>query len=109
MKRIKRVLLLWGFLFTVCLAQGHDASGVWQSTTGYVFRIPASSQYFDLIITGPNGERAVGQGQWVEMGQSFTYTVSGMSGSAYVSYNAQYDALEVRGPGGTSWWRRTGR
>ena len=106
-----RHLKLLFALFTLLLAapvlpQQYDASGVWRSTTGYVFRIPASTQHFDLIITSPSGQRMLGQARWVQKGHSFTYTVSGMSGSAFASYNAQYDALEVRGPGGTSWWRR---
>jgi hypothetical protein len=92
---------------TPVLSQQFDATGVWRSTTGYVFRIPESSRPFELIITSPGGQRTLGQARWVREGYSFTYTVSGMPGNASASYNAQYDALEVRGPGGTSWWRRT--
>ena len=88
------------------LSQQHDASGVWRSTTGYVFRIPHSPRQFELVITSPSGQRTVGQARWVQEGRSFTYTVAGVPGNAIASYNAQYDALEVRGPGGTSWWRR---
>jgi hypothetical protein len=107
MKSIKiLVALLLLSVLTPAMSQQYDASGVWRSTTGYVFRIPASTQYFDLNITSPQGQTMRGQGQWVQKGHSFTYTVSGMSGSAFVSYNSQYDALEVRGPSGTSWWRR---
>jgi outer membrane biogenesis lipoprotein LolB len=109
MSRVKCLLLLLVCLCGPVIAQGADASGVWQSTTGYVFRIPASSQHFDLIITAPNGQRMLGQGQWVQTGQSFSYTVSGMSGSAFANYNPQHDALEVKGPNGTSWWRRASR
>jgi hypothetical protein len=96
-------------VLTPALSQQYDASGVWRSTTGNVFTIPASSEYFDLIITSPQGQTLLGQGQWVKKGHSFTYTVSGVSGSAFASYNSQYDALEVRGPNGTSWWRRVSR
>ncbi len=88
------------------LSQQYHASGVWRSTNGYLFRIPESSRHFELVITSPDGQRTLEQARWVREGHSFTYTVSGTPGTALASYNAQYDALEVRGPGGTSWWRR---
>ena len=88
------------------LSQQYDACGVWRSTTGYVFRIPDSSRHFELVITSPTGQRTLGQARWVQEGRSFIYTVAGVPGNALASYNAQYDALEIRGPRGTSWWRR---
>jgi hypothetical protein len=109
--KTEKIVLILMLLFTLtpALSQQYDASGVWRSTTGYVFRIPASTHDFDLIITAPKGQTMLGQGQWVQNGHSFTYTVSGVSGSAFANYNSQYDALEVRGPSGTSWWRRVSR
>jgi hypothetical protein len=107
MKRTLVLLFLSLFLLQPTLAQGYDASGVWVSNSGNVFTIPYSEKYFDLIITTTDGRRMIGKGEWVQKGQSFTYTVSGVAGSAYVSYNAEADALEVTGPNGTSWWRRS--
>ena len=104
LKRLFALMLL--IVAAPALSQQYDASGVWRSTTGYVFRIPESPAQFELVITSPGGQRILGQARWVREGQSFTYTVSGTRGTALASYNAQYDALEVRGPGGTSWWRR---
>ena len=107
MKRILVLLCLSFFLLEPGLAQGYDASGVWVSSSGNVFNIPYSEKYFDLIITTTDGRRLIGKGEWVQKGQSFTYTVTGVPGSAYVRYNAQADALEVSGPNGTTWWQRS--
>jgi len=106
MRSLKLLFTLVLMVAAPALSQEYDASGVWRSTTGYVLRIPESSRHFDLVITSPDGQRTLEQARWVREGHSFTYTVSGTSGTALASYNAQYDALEVRGPGGTSWWRR---
>lgn len=108
-KRFLGVLVLVAlFVIQPTLAQDYDASGVWQSTTGNTFVIPASEDSFDIYIELADGSEMSGEGEWDEYGYSFSYTVDGMAGSAYVEYDSESDALRVTSPSGTtSWWQRT--
>ena len=101
-------LLLLGTITVPVRAQdaSRGAVGTWTSSTGNTFKIPRSRSHFDLIITTTNGLRMIGQGAWVQYPNTFTYTVSGVSGSSVCTFDGQ--GIKVQGPGGTSYWRRLG-
>ena len=84
-----------------------SASGLWKSDTGNTFRIPASTQAFDIIITTASGQRMIGQGSWVQYPYSFSYTVSGTPGSSVCTFSSRNpNRLKVVGPAGTHYWQR---
>ncbi|MCA9790765.1 MAG: hypothetical protein KC910_03190 [Candidatus Eremiobacteraeota bacterium] len=107
MKQTSLVLMVALLLVLPALAQDYDASGVWRSTTGNTFTIPPSDTDFDIYINTTDGRKLHATGEWDEVGYSFYYTVDGMSGAAYVEYDADQDALSVTSHEGVqSWWRR---
>lgn len=52
-----------------------SAVGVWKSTSGNSFTIPASQTDFDIVCKNQKGEKSLLQGKWSQgkVGHQFTY------------------------------------
>ncbi len=91
-------------------ANAQTIYGLWRSTTGNVFEIPYSpGNYFDMVVTYTNGQRAVLRGGWVGgmRGSQFYYTAGGSSCTGTFSA-MRSNVVRVVCNGRASWWKRSG-
>lgn len=80
-------------------------AGVWRSSSGNFFTVPATNQNFNMIATLTNGRKQVYYARWVPgmEGVQFQYGNPPLT----VTYNRQYGKMRVVGSNGVvTWWTR---
>lgn len=85
------------------------AAGVWRSTSGNTFTVPARRGNFNIIMTSPRGAKQLYQAYWVSgmEGVQFRYG-AGPNRATYntVTFNARTGQLRLVSGGKAYYWRR---